>query len=83
MLIIIDYNVGNVKSVANAFHHIGCEAKLSCNPADIENAGGLVLPGVAAWRWWRIARSVWAVPTADANSVPSGTWGSTVSRSTR
>ncbi len=49
MLIIIDYNVGNVKSVANAFHHIGCGAELSCNPADIESAEGLVLPGVAAF----------------------------------
>jgi glutamine amidotransferase len=49
MLIVIDYNVGNVKSVCNAFHHIGCEAELSCNPADIEIADGLVLPGVAAF----------------------------------
>lgn len=49
MLVVIDYNVGNVKSVCNAFRHIGCEAKLSCNPEDIESAAGLVLPGVAAF----------------------------------
>ena len=49
MIIVIDYNVGNVKSVCNALCHIGCEAKLSCEPADIENAAGLVLPGVAAF----------------------------------
>ena len=49
MIVIIDYNVGNVKSVCNALCHIGCEAKLSCEPADIENAAGLVLPGVAAF----------------------------------
>ncbi len=49
MLVVIDYNVGNVKSVCNAFRHIGCEAKLSCAPADIESADGLVLPGVAAF----------------------------------
>jgi len=49
MLIVIDYNVGNVRSVCNAFRHIGCEAKLSCEPQDIENAAGLVLPGVAAF----------------------------------
>jgi glutamine amidotransferase len=49
MLIVIDYNVGNVKSVCNAFRHIGCEAKLSCDPQDIESADGLVLPGVAAF----------------------------------
>jgi glutamine amidotransferase len=49
MIVVIDYNVGNVKSVCNAFHHIGCAAKLSADPADIETAEGLVLPGVAAF----------------------------------
>ena len=49
MLVVIDYNVGNVKSVCNAFRHIGCDVKLSCKPKDIEAAAGLVLPGVAAF----------------------------------
>jgi glutamine amidotransferase len=49
MLIVIDYNVGNVKSVCNAFRHIGCQAKLSCAPEDIKSAAGLILPGVAAF----------------------------------
>lgn len=49
MIVVIDYNVGNVKSVCNAFEHIGCEAKLSCDPSEIENAWGIVLPGVAAF----------------------------------
>jgi len=49
VIVVIDYNVGNVKSVCNAFEHIGCEAKLSCEPEDIERAMGIVLPGVAAF----------------------------------
>ncbi|NIP25191.1 MAG: imidazole glycerol phosphate synthase subunit HisH [Phycisphaerae bacterium] len=49
MLVVIDYNVGNVKSVCNAFSHIGCNVKLSCEPKDIEAAAGIVLPGVAAF----------------------------------
>ena len=49
MIVIIDYNVGNVKSVCNAFRHIGCDVKLSCEPKSIEVAAGLVLPGVAAF----------------------------------
>jgi glutamine amidotransferase len=49
MIVVIDYNVGNVKSVCNAFRHIGCEAKLSKEAGAIENATGLVLPGVAAF----------------------------------
>ncbi len=49
MIVVIDYNVGNVKSVCNAFRHIGCEAVLSREPGTIEKATGLVLPGVAAF----------------------------------
>jgi glutamine amidotransferase len=49
MIVVIDYNVGNVKSVCNAFRHIGCEAELSCTPEVVENATGIVLPGVAAF----------------------------------
>lgn len=49
MIVIIDYNVGNVKSVCNAFRYIGCDVKLSCEPKTIEVAAGLVLPGVAAF----------------------------------
>ncbi len=49
MIVVIDYNVGNVKSVCNAFRHIGCEVVLSCEPKAIEDATGLVLPGVAAF----------------------------------
>lgn len=49
MIAIIDYNVGNVKSVCNAFSHIGCDAQLSCSPESIKSADGIVLPGVAAF----------------------------------
>ncbi|MCP4263183.1 MAG: imidazole glycerol phosphate synthase subunit HisH [Planctomycetes bacterium] len=49
MIVVIDYNVGNVKSVCNAFRHIGCEVQLSCEPEAVENASGIVLPGVAAF----------------------------------
>jgi len=49
MVVVVDYNVGNVRSVCNAFRHIGCDVKLSCEPQTIESAAGLVLPGVAAF----------------------------------
>ena len=49
MIVVIDYKVGNVRSVCNAFEHIGCDVKLSHNPDEITNAAGLVLPGVAAF----------------------------------
>ncbi len=49
MIVVIDYNVGNIRSVCNAFSHIGCKVKLSCKSEDIKTASGLVLPGVAAF----------------------------------
>ena len=49
MIVVIDYDVGNVRSVCNAFRHIGCEVKLSRKSEDIKTAAGLVLPGVAAF----------------------------------
>lgn len=49
MIVVIDYDVGNVRSVCNAFRHIGCEVKLSCKSEDVRTATGLVLPGVAAF----------------------------------
>jgi len=49
MIIVIDYNVGNVKSVCNAFRHIGCDVELSCDRGKIRAASALVLPGVAAF----------------------------------
>ena len=49
MLVVIDYNIGNVRSVCNAFRHIGCDVELSCEPRIIKAAVGVVLPGVAAF----------------------------------
>lgn len=49
MIVVIDYNVGNVKSVRNALDYVGLQDKLSADPRDIENADGIILPGVAAF----------------------------------
>jgi len=49
VILVIDYNVGNVKSVCNALAHIGCETELSSEPERIKEADGIILPGVAAF----------------------------------
>jgi len=49
MIIIIDYRMGNLRSVEKAFHHLGFEAAISADPADIPGAGHLVLPGDGAF----------------------------------
>ena len=48
MLVIIDYGVGNVRSVTNAFRYIGSDITVSCDPEIIGKAHGLILPGVGA-----------------------------------
>ena len=48
MIVVIDYGVGNVKSVTNALQNIGCDTKVSCERQDLQNADGLILPGVGA-----------------------------------
>jgi glutamine amidotransferase len=49
MLVIVDYGMGNLRSVAKAFEHLGLPAKISSVPADIARADQLVLPGVGAF----------------------------------
>ena len=49
VIVVIDYNVGNVKSVCNALAHIGCDVELSSAPERLKKADGIILPGVAAF----------------------------------
>ncbi len=49
MIAIVDYGVGNVRSVERALRHVGGEAKLTADPDELERANGLVLPGVGAF----------------------------------
>jgi glutamine amidotransferase len=48
MIVVMDYGVGNVKSVTNAVKYIGCDVKVSCEPEDLVAADGIILPGVGA-----------------------------------
>jgi glutamine amidotransferase len=47
---IIDYNMGNIKSVENAFKRIGADVKVTDDPEIIGKAKAVVLPGVGAFR---------------------------------
>ena len=48
MIAIIDYGMGNLRSVQKAFEKIGAAAVITQNPDDIEQADQVVLPGVGA-----------------------------------
>jgi glutamine amidotransferase len=46
---VLDYGVGNLRSVEKALEHIGATATISADPAEIRAADGLILPGVGAF----------------------------------
>ena len=49
MITIVDYGMGNLRSVEKAFAYLGYRARVSNDPASIEEAAGIVLPGVGAF----------------------------------
>ena len=49
MIVIIDYGMGNLKSVKNALNYLGIENKISKDPEEIRKADALILPGVGAF----------------------------------
>ena len=49
MIAIVDYGVGNIRSVERALVQVGAEARLTADPDDLARADGIVLPGVGAF----------------------------------
>ena len=49
MIAVIDYGIGNLRSAQKALEHVGADARLTADPAEIESADGVVLPGVGAF----------------------------------
>lgn len=49
MITIIDYGVGNLRSVEKAFQFIGCRTEVTSDPQRVRNADAVVLPGVGAY----------------------------------
>lgn len=49
MIVIIDYNMGNIGSIVNMLKKAGGTAVLSSDPNQIEQAEKLILPGVGAF----------------------------------
>ena len=50
MIHIIDYGMGNLRSVQKAFEKLGIEARICTKATEIADAPKLVLPGVGAFR---------------------------------
>jgi glutamine amidotransferase len=50
MIAIIDYEMGNLRSVQKAFERVGHSAVITSDPAVLADADKIVLPGVGAFR---------------------------------
>jgi glutamine amidotransferase len=49
MIAIIDYGMGNLRSVQKGFERVGCEAVVTADPRVVLEADRIVLPGVGAF----------------------------------
>ncbi|MDR1509046.1 MAG: imidazole glycerol phosphate synthase subunit HisH [Synergistaceae bacterium] len=74
MIGIIDYGMGNLKSVSNAFRSLGFGAFIATGPKELDRADKIVLPGVGAFEGaiTELRHSGWAdrVIEAGASGTP-------------
>lgn len=50
MIAIVDYGMGNLRSVSKALEYVGADVVVTENPEKLKDAEGLVLPGVGAFK---------------------------------
>ncbi len=46
MIVVVDYDTGNLRSVADALHRVGADFLLTADPAVLRQADKVILPGV-------------------------------------
>jgi glutamine amidotransferase len=51
MTVIINYNLGNPKSIKNMLDYLGIDAQISSDPSEIVKAERLILPGVGHFQY--------------------------------
>lgn len=49
-IVIIDYGLGNLRSIEKALQYLGADVEISNEPSAIDRAEALILPGVGAFR---------------------------------
>jgi len=49
-IVIVDYGMGNLRSVQKAFEHVGVSAEITSDPMRVLGAAKVVFPGVGAFR---------------------------------
>ena len=46
---IVDYGVGNLRSILNAMGYLGLESRITSDPGELERSNAIILPGVGAF----------------------------------
>ncbi len=49
MIVVVDYGMGNLRSVSKALETVGLDVKVSSEPKDVKDAKAIVVPGVGAF----------------------------------
>jgi glutamine amidotransferase len=49
LILVLDYGMGNLRSVEKALEHVGARAAIGADPDEVRAADGLILPGVGAF----------------------------------
>jgi len=49
MIAVIDYGMGNIFSIRNALEKVGAEVKIITQPKELDNADGIIIPGVGSF----------------------------------
>lgn len=81
MITIIDYGMGNLRSVQKAFEKVGHQALVTSDPARVAAASKVVLPGVGAFEdaIAELHGSIWSnrcwTPSIPANRSWAFAWG--------
>ena len=69
MIAIVNYGVGNLKSISKALEYVGASVKITSEPEIIKNASAVVFPGVGAFKT-AIERLKGIKQTLDSLDVP-------------
>jgi glutamine amidotransferase len=74
VIVVIDYGMGNLRSVSKALESLGASVRVSSDPQDVAKAAKLILPGVgafpAAMRELAARRLIEPLKASIANGTP-------------
>lgn len=73
MIAVVDYGMGNLRSVQKALQHVGADARIVTSPIDVAQAEKIVLPGVGAFKDAIDRLRATGLDQAVVNAVKKGT----------